>query len=112
MALGFEASGKARGLAKKVSSRDALSKVHWLVGRLELRQPSVIGEVGDFGKIRGVMVEVTEYEHGVLVKSDGVIEDMVHASYIFDTFSSDRVRSGKTIEVDERDWLFIITWVK
>ena len=36
--MGFETSGRASELAKKVSRRDALSKVHWLEGRLEFRQ--------------------------------------------------------------------------
>ena len=35
---GLEMSGRASGLAKTVSSREALSKFHCEVGRLTLRQ--------------------------------------------------------------------------
>ena len=38
LALGLEARGNARGLAKMVSRREALSQFHWFEGRLELRQ--------------------------------------------------------------------------
>ena len=48
--------------------------------------PSIVGEIGDFGKVSRVVVEVTKYEHGVLVEGDCVIKNVIHGCYVFDTF--------------------------
>ena len=47
--VGLEMRGSARGLAKTVSSREALSKFHCDVGRLTLRQK--------VGPLRGLSLE-------------------------------------------------------
>ena len=61
--MGFETSGRASGLAKKVSSREALSKVHWLEGRLEFRQ-----KVGVMVGLSGLWCSCTMSFHPLLVR--------------------------------------------
>ena len=87
-------------------------RVVWVVVKLDDVSPVIIGQVGDSRKLLGVVVEITKYENGVLAERSGIFDDIIHGVYVLGSFLSNGVGSGKTVEVDKRDVLFAISWVK
>jgi len=74
--------------------------------------PIVVGKIGESGELLWVMVEITEYESGVLGKGSGVFDDVIHGVDVLGAFSGNGVGSGETVKVDKRDALFAVSRVK